>query len=61
MGNIYTAMYICKSIHPIGLPSYADVVLGLHVGNGNSDILIKGTCSKFVVGNEYLINIMEKP
>ena len=65
MYNIYTAMYVCKSIEPVGvvamLPGGWDVVLGLSDGNGFSDIIVKGTCSRFVVGKEYLINIQELP
>jgi len=61
MSNIYTAVYKCRGIQPIGLPGYNDVLLRLEGGNGNSDILIKGTLSRFVVGKEYLINVMELP
>jgi hypothetical protein len=58
---IYTAWYECKFVTPIGLPGYNNILLGLPGGNGNSDILLKGTAARFVVGKEYLISIMEKP
>jgi hypothetical protein len=61
MTSIYQAMYKCISVEPIGLPGYNDVVLGLSMGNRTSDIVIKGTCSRFMLGREYLISIMEKP
>lgn len=59
MNSIYQEAYICKAITPIGLLGYNDVVLGLAVGSGNSDIYIKGTVSRFIVGKAYLISIME--
>lgn len=61
MHNIYTVVYVCRAIGSAGLPGYNDVVLGLSMGNNFSDIEIRGTLSRFVVGKEYLVNIMEKP
>ena len=61
MNSIYQAMYTCKLIQSIGLPGYNDITLGLLVGSGNSDIVIKGTIARFVVGKEYLINVAEIP
>ncbi len=61
VSSIYTAWYECKSVTPIGLPGYNNVVLGLPIGNGASDIVLKATCSRFVVGKGYLINIKELP
>jgi hypothetical protein len=59
LNSIYRARYVCRAVQPIGLPGYNDVVLGLNSGNGSSDITIKGTLSRFVVGREYLIDVME--
>lgn len=59
MANIYTAHYVCKSVASIGLPGYNNVVLGLPVGGVGSDIVIKGTISRFVVGRAYFINVSE--
>jgi len=59
--SIYQAVYRCRKIGPTGMTGYNDVVLGLEYGNGSTDILIKGTLARFVVGKEYIINIMEKP
>jgi hypothetical protein len=60
MANIYMAHYVCKRVIPIGLPGYNNVVLGLPVGNGNSDILIKATVARFVVDKGYFIKISEE-
>ena len=60
MTTIYAAVYICKDITPIGLPGYNKVTLGLPYGNAVSNIVIQGTLSRFVVGNEYGIFITEK-
>ena len=59
MASIYQAMYVCKSIEPAGLPGYNDVVLGIDHSIRNTDIVIRGTCSCFVVGKNYLVNVME--
>jgi len=60
MGNIYIASYVCKSMTKIGMPGYGDVSLGLSMGNGHSGVIIKGTCARFEVGKEYIVNIVEK-
>ena len=60
MTNIYIAVYKCRGIQPIGLPGYNDVLLRLESGNGDaSDIIIKCTLSRFVLGRDYLINVSE--
>ncbi len=61
MSNIYTAIYECKAKDAIGFPEYYDVRLGLpgSLLFSNSDIVIKGTCSRFVVGKNYLITVSE--
>jgi len=59
MKDIYQAMYVCKFVTSIGLPGYNNVLLGLSGGNGDSDILIKGTLARFVEGREYLIRVSE--
>lgn len=41
------------------MPGYFDVTLGLELGNGSSGIVIRGTCSRFVLGNKYVISITE--
>lgn len=61
MKNVYTAVYKCKRVEPVGLHGYHNVVLGLGgVEYGNyvsTDIVVKGTCAQFEVGKEYIINI----
>lgn len=60
MRTIYQAVYRCKALTAIGMPGYFDVRLGLAGANGSSDIIVKGTCSDFEVGVEYLIGIARK-
>lgn len=60
MKTVYTAVYRCKSKTSIGMPGYYNIVLGLAGANGSSDIIIKGTCSDFEVGVEYLVGIATK-
>jgi hypothetical protein len=57
MTNIYVAWYICKELHGIGIPGYNNVVLGLSGNNEGSDLIIKGTCSRFEKGKDYLITV----
>lgn len=61
MTNIYTAVYRCKMKESVGIPEYYDVLLGLGLpGDSRStDIVIRGTCSSFVVGKEYVITISD--
>lgn len=59
MINIYTANFICMFVEPMGVPGYNDITLGLVYGNGNSNVVIKGTCARFVQGKEYLITVSE--
>lgn len=59
MKNLYVAWYMCKRIHGLGVPLCNDITLGLYNDN-EKDIIIKGTCSEFVVGKEYLITVGEK-
>ena len=61
MRNVYTAVYKCKRIDPIGVPPYFDVILGVPMGNGISDITIAGTCARIEVGKEYVITVQEMP
>jgi len=60
MSNIYTSLCVCKSLEPIGMLGYNNVVLGLSMGSWYSDIFINGTCSRFEVGKEYIVTIVEK-
>jgi hypothetical protein len=58
MINVHVVVYICKAITPIGLPGYNDIALGFP-GSDRSSIIIRGTCSRFTLGKEYLITIGE--
>lgn len=59
MPNIYTAIYVCRSVKESGMPGYNDVTLGLQGGNRSTDITVKGTLARFVEGKEYIIQISE--
>jgi hypothetical protein len=59
MNNIYTAVYECKALKPMGMPGYHDVVLCIPGGSETTGVVVYSTLSRFVVGKEYLINISE--
>jgi len=59
MINVHVAVYICKAITQVGMPGYYDVALGLPGSDSGSSIIVRGTCSRFVIGREYFINIAE--
>jgi len=58
--SIYMARFMCRDIQPVALPGYNNVLLRLEgVEHSNSDVVIKGTLSRFIVGKEYLVMISD--